>query len=221
MRYPGGKNGAGVYQTIINLFPRHAVYIEPFVGGGAIFERKRPASASILIDINPQVAQYWKEKAPTSTTVIQCDATSFLRHYPFTGHELVYCDPPYQLSTCSKKKIYDYEFTDRQHQALVKVLLTIKAPVILSGYKNKLYDEALVNWTRIDFKNHTRGGVRIDSLYLNYTPPTIPADLTYLGATFRDRERIKRKKMRWRNRLLNTAPDERAAIMEMLLEINQ
>lgn len=30
MRYPGGKGGAGVFQTIINQFPPHRVYIEPF-----------------------------------------------------------------------------------------------------------------------------------------------------------------------------------------------
>jgi hypothetical protein len=43
MVYAGGKNGAGVYQTIINLMPPHDVYIEPFLGGGAIMRQKRPA----------------------------------------------------------------------------------------------------------------------------------------------------------------------------------
>jgi DNA adenine methylase len=36
MPYPGGKGGAGVYQTIINGMPRHEVYVEPFLGGGAV-----------------------------------------------------------------------------------------------------------------------------------------------------------------------------------------
>lgn len=34
--YFGGKAGSGTYQTIINQIPPHRVYIEPFVGGGAI-----------------------------------------------------------------------------------------------------------------------------------------------------------------------------------------
>ncbi len=49
--YPGGKAGSGVYQKIINQIPPHNVYIEPFLGGGAILRFKRPApTASIGID---------------------------------------------------------------------------------------------------------------------------------------------------------------------------
>ena len=34
--YPGGKSGSGVYQQLINLMPPHKIYIEAFLGGGAI-----------------------------------------------------------------------------------------------------------------------------------------------------------------------------------------
>ena len=47
MRYPGGKGGAGVYQTIINNIPPHDTYIETHLGGGNILERKRPAARSV------------------------------------------------------------------------------------------------------------------------------------------------------------------------------
>jgi len=50
--YPGGKNGAGVYQKIINLMPPHDVYIEPFLGGGAVMRLKRPADQSFGIDLS-------------------------------------------------------------------------------------------------------------------------------------------------------------------------
>jgi DNA adenine methylase len=53
--YPGGKNGSGVYQRIINLMPPHRVYIEPFLGGGAIYLRKRPAQMNIGLDLDPAV----------------------------------------------------------------------------------------------------------------------------------------------------------------------
>lgn len=53
--YPGGKNGAGVYQTIINHLPPHETYIEPFLGGGAILRLKRPAAVNIGIDRDPAV----------------------------------------------------------------------------------------------------------------------------------------------------------------------
>jgi hypothetical protein len=52
--YPGGKNGAGVYQRIINLMPPHRVYIEPFLGGAAIMRLKRPAALNFGIDRSQQ-----------------------------------------------------------------------------------------------------------------------------------------------------------------------
>jgi DNA adenine methylase len=55
MGYPGGKNGAGVYQAIINQMPPHETYIEPFLGAGAIFRLKRPARLNIGIDLDPEV----------------------------------------------------------------------------------------------------------------------------------------------------------------------
>jgi len=53
--YPGGKNGSGVYQRIINLMPPHRVYIEPFLGGGAVLRLKRPAAVNIGLDLDSAV----------------------------------------------------------------------------------------------------------------------------------------------------------------------
>ena len=55
MPYPGGKGGAGVYQTIINGMPRHEVYVEPFLGGGAVMAAKRPACLNIGVDLDAEV----------------------------------------------------------------------------------------------------------------------------------------------------------------------
>ena len=65
MTYPGGKNAPGVYQTIINLMPPHAVYIEPFLGSGAILRLKRPARINIGIDTDPQVIEQWQALTAT------------------------------------------------------------------------------------------------------------------------------------------------------------
>jgi hypothetical protein len=61
-RYPGGKGGAGVYQTLINLIPPHEVYIETHLGGGAIMRYKKPAKYNIGIDIDPDVIELWKTR---------------------------------------------------------------------------------------------------------------------------------------------------------------
>lgn len=50
MGYPGGKAGDGVHQRIISLMPPHEVYIEPFLGGGAILRHKKPARRRIRVD---------------------------------------------------------------------------------------------------------------------------------------------------------------------------
>lgn len=216
MRYPGGKGGAGVHQTIINLMPAHRVYIEPFIGGGNIYKRKKPALASIVMDADPAPVEYWKTHAGPSTIVMHGDAISFLREYDWRGDELVYCDPPYVMATRSGRKIYTHEFSDQQHRDLVSLLLTIPAAVMLSGYRNTIYDEAAPHWRRVDFPAMTRGGVRVESLWMNFEPPAVPSELTYLGDNFRERERIKRKKARWAEKLKKLPVAEQAAIMEVL-----
>ena len=49
--YAGGKDGAGVYQAIINQMPEHRIYVELFLGMGAALRHKRPApGGSIGVD---------------------------------------------------------------------------------------------------------------------------------------------------------------------------
>ena len=55
--YPGGKNGAGTYQRLINLMPPHEVYIETHLGSGALLRRKRPAKKNVGIDLDPLVIE--------------------------------------------------------------------------------------------------------------------------------------------------------------------
>lgn len=51
--YPGGKNAS--YQHIINQIPPHRVYIEGFLGSGAIMRLKLPASINIGLDLDAEV----------------------------------------------------------------------------------------------------------------------------------------------------------------------
>jgi hypothetical protein len=62
--YPGGKAGAGVSQRLINLMPAHTVYIEPFLGHGAVLLAKRPAPVNIGLDLDPQAVQVVRAALP-------------------------------------------------------------------------------------------------------------------------------------------------------------
>ncbi len=60
---------------------------------------------------------------------------------------LIYADPPYPLSTRSKR-IYKHEMTDADHMELLDALDKHPGPVLLSGYACELYDKRLKYWSR-------------------------------------------------------------------------
>lgn len=229
MTYPGGKNGSGVYQRIINLMPPHRVYIEPFFGGGAIFRLKKPARENIGVEIDTAVfsdsagtiagsgavgrnRQEWR----TSTTVVPGDGIQFLRDYHFQGDELVYCDPPYLMATRSSGRLYRHEMSELQHQQLLRCIRKIAAPVMISGYWSQMYASALKDWNSTSFQAMTRGRPATEWLWFNFPIPTALHDYAYLGENFRERERIKRKKNRWTAKLRNMPNLERQALLSAI-----
>lgn len=109
--------------------------------------------------------------------------------------------------------------SDADHAALLALLATLPARVALSGYRCPLYDAQLASWRRVDFKAMTRGGPAVESLWCNYASPAELHDFTYLGANFRERERIKRKQGRWRRRLAAMSQLERRAMMVELARL--
>lgn len=224
-RYPGAKSGAGVYQAIINEFPPHDLYVEAFVGSGAILLRKLSAPASIVIDVDADVAGRWRRLAESAAfpglIARHGDARSILAELRdgarLNDRTLIYCDPPYLRSARrSSAPLYRHEMSDAEHAALLVLLATLPARVALSGYRCPLYDAQLAGWRRVDFKAMTRGGPAVESLWCNYPAPVELHESTYLGANFRERERIKRKRARWRRRLAAMPLLERRAMLEEL-----
>lgn len=53
-------------------------------------------------------------------------------------------------------------------------------------------------------------------VWFNYPVPTALHDYSFLGADFRERERIKRKKLRWTNRLRRLDLMERRALLSVI-----
>jgi DNA adenine methylase len=224
MAYPGGKSGSGVYQQIINQIPPHEVYIEPFLGGGAVLLNKRQALASIGIDSDTALIQKWQEVNQPGVIFINGDAISYLKSYEWTGGEFVYCDPPYLFETRScKRPIYSCEFgTQEQHEALLQLLLTLPCNIALSGYASSLYSEMLATWRTISYQTRTRGGSLVQEwLWMNYPPPIELHDYRYLGNNFRERERLKRIKSRWVSRLDRMGDLERYALLSSIAEYGE
>lgn len=217
--YPGAKSGAGVYQTIINQIPPHDVFIEAFAGSAQVTRLKRPATATIVIDCDG-AAQSMYGDLP-GVTAFCGDAVRWLSDYVFAGNEVVYCDPPYLRSVRScQRDYYASEFdTEKQHAALLAVLCRIPVPVLLSGYRTPLYDRTLSTWRRVDYTAMTRGGPAIESLWMNFPEPFALHDYRYLGGNFRERERIKRKRDRWRDKLAIMPTLERMAILSAIADL--
>jgi len=227
MAYPGGKNGSGVYQTIINQIPPHETYIEPFLGSGAILRMKRPSTLTIAIDIDSAVIESFTARSiPQGTTLIVGDAVLLLRAMEWEGNEFIYVDPPYLMETRSTKgKIYRCEFSTRkQHLELLTLLRAIppRVDIMISGYPNALYDDELHGWRTLEFQAMTRGAkAATEKLWMNYPQPVLLHDYRYLGKDFRERERIKRKQIRWRKRLDRMDTLERTALLSAIQDLRE
>lgn len=77
MGYPGNKNSTGLFQAIINQQPPHTVYIEPFLGSGAVMLNKRAAAVNIGVDLNrPALRAFASLVASPGTTVVDLPAGS-------------------------------------------------------------------------------------------------------------------------------------------------
>ena len=84
---------------------------------------------------------------------------------------LIYCDPPYMLTTRHGKQ-YRCEMDDKDHTDLLDVLREHKGYVIISGYDTELYNSMLSGW----YKNETIAYSQVCSkkreiLWMNYEPP--------------------------------------------------
>lgn len=212
MSYPGGKGG--LFRQLINLIPPHHTYIETHLGDGAVMRNKAAAIRSIGVEIDAAVLSRWSGAELPALELIQADATAFLKTYPFRGDEFLYVDPPYVRSSRRSLRVYPHELSDREHLDLLQVLDGICANVMVSGYASELYDQKLSHWRRFEFSTGSHGLTHREVVWLNYEPPSVPADLRYAGHSFRERQRIKRKQERLRQKITDLPPVERAIFLE-------
>ena len=83
---------------------------------------------------------------------------------------LIYCDPPYILSSRTGKQ-YKHEMSDTDHENLLRALLQHQGPVMISGYDNELYSDMLQNWHREEKIEYCRANKqRAECLWMNFEP---------------------------------------------------
>lgn len=83
---------------------------------------------------------------------------------------LIYCDPPYILST-RRGKQYHCEMTDNDHLELLDVLKKHKGPVLVSGYQSQLYDSELAGWHRETIETTDQlSQKKKEALWMNFSP---------------------------------------------------
>lgn len=225
MAYPGGKNGSGVFQAIINQMPRHSKYIEGFLGSGSILRLKKPAAASIGIETDAAVIGRFPAGKVPGLSLLNLDVMEWLKENgPGFGPDvLIYLDPPYLLETRkSQRPLYKHEFsTPEQHTALLTLILSLRCMVAISGYQSALYADLLNRWRLVTFNAKTRQGVATECLWMNYREPLELHDDRYLGENYRERQDIKRKKARWLKNLAAMKPTERHAFMAAIAEYKE
>lgn len=223
-QYAGGKNVS--YREIINLIPPHYTYCELFAGSAAVARHKKPAQRNVINEIDPSVAYQlqqvnWptRSKGRTEWSINNHSAFDILAEAVWTRHKFVYLDPPYLGETRnSQRPIYAYEMMDpEQHEALLKLIKSSPAMIMISGYWSEMYADHLSEWNTHTFEAQTRGGsTKTEWLWMNYPRPNTLHEYTYLGDNFRDREVIKRRVNRTVNKWAKWPELERKATIEAL-----
>jgi len=80
----------------------------------------------------------------------------------------IYCDPPYVLSTRSKR-IYKCEMADDEHIELLTALKEHSGPVMISGYMNDIYSDMLKAWNiKTKKSNCEKGKAATEVIWMNY-----------------------------------------------------
>ncbi|HTA26729.1 MAG TPA: DNA adenine methylase, partial [Bacteroidia bacterium] len=79
--YYGGKQM--MLRHILPLIPKHTIYVEPFLGGGAVFWAKEPSRVEIINDTNAEIVNFYEVTQKNFTALqkeIQATLHSRKRH---------------------------------------------------------------------------------------------------------------------------------------------
>ena len=212
----GSKATPGLCQAIVSAMPRHRVFIESHLGGGAIMKRKPPALRNIGIDLNRRAIDGFR--CDHDVELVHGCCHGFLADFPFEGDELVYSDPPYVQSTRRSQRRYRFDYTDDDHVALLEILKSLPCQVMVSGYPCRLYDAHLADWRSFEIQVSNQACVVTEKLWFNFAPGR-PHWHTGAGRNFTDRQRIKRNAESWARRYRAMPEGERLAVLAAVMAV--
>jgi len=218
--YPGGKGSDGTVQRLINEIPPHRWYVEPFVGGGSIIRHKLPAPfGNTVVENDPSVFRTWLDQAPPWVEVVHGDGIVWLKESaPIPDRTFYFLDPPYLADTLKSGRVpYAHGMDYDQHVELLRLLNRYychpHSMVMICALPNQLYEKELSAWRTFQYQNKTRRGMQTEQVWMNYPKPKRLHDYRYLGDTYRDRERIRRKQRNKLKELEAMDPMERNAMI--------
>ncbi len=216
--YLGSKATAGLCQAIIGMMPRHNLYLETHLGGGAIMKRKPAALHSIGIDLDAQAIADFSCDYPVE--LIHGCCHEYLRGHSLDCDALVYVDPPYLKSTrkAPERYRYRYDYEEQDHVELLERLISLPCQVMVSGYRSSLYDELLADWRRLEVQVMNQAGVVTEVIWYNFEIDKLHWS-RWAGKNFTDRQRIKRKAERWARRYGEMGHGERLAVLGAIMAV--
>jgi len=216
--YAGGKCGNGTFQTIINEIPKIDLFVEVFCGNCSISSKLKPPPITVVNDIDSYVISQIPVPVSQSFIIENLDWRDLIVKYASTaGRKLYYFDPPYLFSSRkSNRPIYNYEWSMSDHIKFLSVVSVLKTNCIISHYPCDLYDTALINWRKVEYRSMTRAGMALECIWMNYPSPTTLQDYRYIGLNYTDRQRIKRKLARTLATIAKLPQLERSQLLEQL-----
>ena len=121
-----------------------------------------------LPEVIAQVSQRLKHNRKN---IVQIENRNVFELIPKYNREnvLMYLDPPYLLETRKNKKVYRHEFSDDEHEELLKLIVCSKAKIIISGYESGLYSKYLNGWHLEKTTTKDQAGNRkTECIWMNY-----------------------------------------------------
>lgn len=176
---------------------------------------KRPAKEQYGIECDAAVVEMWRRELPsTKWKILHGDAIELLADLSPGEGTFVYADPPYHPDTRRRTRVYRHDYTVAEHERFLACLTKLPCNVMISGYNSPLYETVLATWNRYNFQMQTRVGLREECVWFNYSLPQVLHDSRYMGDNFRQREIIRRRQDRLRNRIQKLSAVEQSSLHE-------